>query len=109
MPRETSFNSYFIVCADCDYKTFFHILNSYRCFDCRMRVIVRESEISIFEIKNAFHFRVKNHFRQRAWLAGKLHVHLLEMIQIYMSVACRMYKIAWLQAASSSAERMMRY
>ena len=52
----------------------------------RMRVVIYQFEIFILEVEDALHVRVYLHLRQRAWFAGKLQFHLLQMIQINVRI-----------------------
>ena len=78
------------IVGNCRYDVLLHFRTLFglycdRGFDCRPRVIAFQTEILVFEIEDALHFRVQFHYRQRARLPGELKVHLFEVVQVYVA------------------------
>src|SRR5215467_7641155 len=58
-----------------------------RSLDVRVRLIVLQREVFIFETENVFHRWVQLHGRQRIGPSRKLFARLVQMIEIQMGVA----------------------
>ena len=65
----------------------------------RMRVVVVEAEIFVFELKDVVNLRIYPHCGQRTRVAGELQLNLLNMIVIYVQIAESVDKLAQLQMA----------
>ena len=63
-----------------------------------MGVVSLQCEVLILKVKYRLHIGVKTHRWQSAWCARKLLIHLLHMVQVEVSIAQRMDKLACLQA-----------
>ena len=78
---------------------FHRFLSTHHAFDSWPRVIVFESEILEFEIKNILYFRIYNHTGQFSRSPRKLLFHLVEMVEIDVRVACGVDKFTRLKTA----------
>ena len=65
----------------------------------RMRVIVVETEIVVFELEDVVNLRIYPHCWQRPRVAGKLQLYLLKVIIIYVQIAKGVDELAQLQVA----------
>ena len=65
----------------------------------RVRVVVGEGEIGVVKTEDVLNVGIDKHLRQGLRLAGKLQLHLLEVVAVDMRVAKSMHKVAVLQAA----------
>lgn len=86
--------------ARCDQSPISNLwfLNGNRCFDGRMILIIDEGEVVVLEIKDGGDGRIELHLRQWIRVAGELQLGLLQVIEIKVSVAEGVDKVAWLQA-----------
>lgn len=66
-------------------------------FDVRMRIIILQGEIGIVETKKILYLWIDAHGGQLPWFAGKLKLHLLQMIQIDVGIPQGMNEFIGLQ------------
>ena len=64
-----------------------------------MWVIINQFEVFVLEIEDALHVGVDLHLWQFTRFTCQLQLCLLEVVEIEVSVACRIDEIAWLQVA----------
>ena len=74
-------------------------LYTYNSFDGGPGVVIFEGEILKFEGKDILNVRIDNHAGQFSRSSRELLFHLVEMVEIDMSVACGVYELSGLQAA----------
>ena len=67
--------------------------------DMRPRVVTLKLEVFIFEAEDILYVGIEPHPWQRARSARELELHLLQMVQLYMCVACGVDEFAGLQSA----------
>ena len=63
------------------------LLHRDNAFDVWVWVIIFESKVFVFEIKDAFHLGIDNHAWEFAWFARELFLNLLKVIVIDVSIA----------------------
>ena len=72
-------------------------LHAHGSSDVRPRVIALKLKVLIFEVEQVLDIGVQLHLGQRARCARELQVSLLKVVEVEVSVACGVYKIASLK------------
>lgn len=73
--------------------------DSYRSRDARIWVIIHELEVFVCEVEYVLYVRIDLHLRKGARLTAELGGHLLEMIDIDVSISGRMDEFSRLESA----------
>ena len=76
-------------------------LHAHGSSDVRPRVITIKLKVLIFEVEQVLDIGVQLHLGQRARCARELQVSLLKVVEVEVSVACGVYKIAGLMLCCS--------
>ena len=74
-----------------------------------MRIIVHKFEILVLEVEDTLYLRIYLHLRQGTRLAGKLKLHLLEMVGVDVGITCSVYKFTRFKTADLIGDLIVNY
>lgn len=76
------------------FRTYYNISHRNRPCDVRMRIVILQREILVFEREDILLFGIDTHGRQRTGISGELQFHLFQVVVVDMRVAQSVDEIA---------------